>query len=89
MLAKGQEGHDGQAPYERPFGKPCCEESLEFGELVRYLTRPGDWGAQLERLLGAGGLAPSQRGAAARAVAPHADEVRELRAVSRVPEADK
>eukprot|EP00969_Alexandrium_andersonii_P048080 2110643-Alexandrium_andersonii.AAC.1 len=33
LLTKHQAGHDGRAPRERIFGKPCRDESFVFGEL--------------------------------------------------------
>eukprot|EP00969_Alexandrium_andersonii_P163900 7244029-Alexandrium_andersonii.AAC.1 len=35
-----QAGRDGRAPFERLFDKPCCDEGLEFGELVHFRARP-------------------------------------------------
>eukprot|EP00969_Alexandrium_andersonii_P189135 8357047-Alexandrium_andersonii.AAC.1 len=33
LLTKHSVGHDGRAPFERLFGKPCREDGCEFGEL--------------------------------------------------------
>eukprot|EP00969_Alexandrium_andersonii_P030407 1326224-Alexandrium_andersonii.AAC.1 len=35
-------GHDGQAAFERLFGKPSRGDGYEFGEQVFYRARPDD-----------------------------------------------
>eukprot|EP00969_Alexandrium_andersonii_P115038 5087242-Alexandrium_andersonii.AAC.1 len=60
-----------------------------FGELVRYLARPGSRERSRSAPWGQGIWLGRRRGAAAQVAAVRADEVRAMRAVSRVPEADK
>ena len=43
-ITKWQANHDGKTAYQRLMCQPCCEESLEFGEMVNYKLPSEDLG---------------------------------------------